>query len=190
MHYLPELYYFQEQKDFPFRQAVLITAITVSRWCTYFYARVIAPKSKHISPVEKSGLLPRNAAAREVFVADLVSWLLDNSFSEELFYLFLDDEPVPKSGKVAKFDHHDDTCCWVLSLTKTEFAQLQAVWKTNGLPEDLFYPKPDSLCVAYPGNSLQAKLLRALGIKKCYTPKQWEHKKVTDSPTAAATDKC
>jgi hypothetical protein len=112
---------------------------------------------------------------REVFIADLVGWLFENSIIDDLFCLFLDSEPTPKPGKVAKFDHHDDTCCWVLNLTETEFAHLQAVWRANGLPEDLFYPERAGLCIPYPGMGLKARLLRALGIQKCYTPKQWEN---------------
>ena len=174
MHYLPELHYLQEQRDFPFRQALLITATTVSRWCAYFHARIIAPKAGYAGPLEKSGPLPEDIPRREALVADLVSWLLDNSAVDDLFSLFLDDEPTPQPGKVAKFDHHDDTCCWVLNLTEAEFAHLQAAWKAHGLPEALFYPEQDGLCIPYPGTGLKARLLRALGVQKCYTPKQWE----------------
>ena len=187
MLYLPELYYLQEQKGFPFRQAVLITATAVSRWCTHFYARIIAPKTT--TPLEKGCPLPEDISHREAFVADLVDWLLDNSAIDELFCLLLDNEVTPQSGKVAKFDHHDDTCCWVLNLTPTEFAYLQATWEINGLPEDLFYPEQEGLCTFYPGGGLKAKLLRVLGVRRCYTPKQWEQERRRGSGlTLAAAD--
>lgn len=175
MRYLPELYYFEEQEDFPFRQAVLATATAVSQWCSHFYARVIVPLTKDTDPLEKGGLLPVDPQERQSFVADLVDWLFDNSAVDGLFCLFLDDEPAPQSGKTAKFDHHDDTCCWALNLMPDEFAHLQTTWKANGLPEDLFYPEHDGLCVPYPGTGLKARLLRALGVQRCYTPKQWEN---------------
>lgn len=175
--YFPELRYCQEKKGFPFRQAVLITATTVSRWCTHFYARVIAPKTKASTPLEKSGLLPEDISRREAFVADVVNWLLDNSAIDELFCLLLDHEATPQPGKVAKFDHHDDTCCWVLNLTPTEFAYLQATWKAKGLPEDLFYPEQEGLCILYTGTGWKAKLLRALGVRRYYTPKQWKQER-------------
>jgi hypothetical protein len=153
---------------------VLITTTTVSRWCTCFHARLLAPANNYTTPSEKSGLLPENAAEREAFVAELVGWLFDNSSPDEQFCLFLDDEPIPKPGQVAKFDHHDDTCCWALTLTEAQFARLQAVWKANGLPKDLFCPEQDGLCLPFPGTGLKAKLLRVIGVRKCYTPKQWE----------------
>lgn len=186
MLYLPELYYLQEQKGFPFRRSVLITATTVSRWCSSFYAQIIAPKSNYTGPLEKSGFLPEDAVEREGFVTELVGWLLDNSSVDDLFCLLLDDEPYPKADKVAKFDHHDDTCCWVLNLTEAEFAHLQAVWQANRLPEDLFYPEHHGVCVPYPGTGLKAKWLRLLGVKKCYTPKQWVNREQTAQPAAAA----
>lgn len=173
MLYLAELYYLQDQRDFPFQKSVLVTATTVAQWCTHFYARVIASRS-HLTLTEKKGLLPTNPQEKEIFVAQLVDWLFENSISDELFCLLLDNEPVSRSGKVAKFDHHDDTCCWVLNLTEDEFAECQAKWLANGLPNDLFYPEHRTLCMPYPGVGLKAKLLRAFGAQKCYTPKQWQ----------------
>jgi len=171
MRYLPELYYLQDKRDFPFQKSVLVTATTVAQWCTHFHARIIAPKN-HILPIEKEGLLPTAPQEKETFVAQLVDWLFENSISDELFCLLLDDKPVPRSGEEAKFDHHDDTCCWVLNLTEEEFTECQAKWWANGLPKDLFYPEQESLCIPSPGRGLKAKLLRVLGVKKCSTPKQ------------------
>ncbi len=141
MLYLSNLDYLQEQEDFPFRHAVLVTATAIGRWSNHFHAKLIAPKSKHIGLIDKRGRLPLNEQHKETFIADLVRWIFENSFCDELFCLLLDDEPIPKPGKIAKFDHHDDTCCWVINLSEIEFAQLQHIWRTNGLPEDLFYPE-------------------------------------------------
>jgi len=173
MVYVPELY-LEDVKSFPVQDAVLVTVTTVSRWCSHYRAELIAPKSKQIVPRCKSGALPTNAQEREAFVAELVSWIFDSSLMYTLFYLRLDDEPVPQQGNVTKFDHHDDTDCWALDLTEGEFAELQAAWQAHGLPNDLFYPAEKTLCVPYPGTGLMARLLRAIGAQRCYTPKQWE----------------
>lgn len=179
MCYLPELYYYlQDQSDFPFRKAVLTTAVAVSQWSSCFYAKLITPKSRKFTPAEQSGPLPRNVQEKRTCVAELVSWLFENSTVDELFCLFIDDEPLPQPGRVAKFDHHDDTCCWVLNLSENEFGQLQRIWRTDRLPEDLFYPKQNSILIPYPGAGLKARLLRAVGAQKIYTPKQWESERI------------
>lgn len=108
-------------------------------------------------------------------VAELVSWLCENSWVQDLFYLLLDDAPVAQSGQVAKFDHHDDTGSWALDLAQNEFAELQAAWKEHSLPKDLFYPEGNAFCLPYPGGGLKAWLLRSAGVKKCYTPRQWDN---------------
>jgi hypothetical protein len=176
MFYVAELYYLQNGSDVPFRDAVWVTATTVSRWSSYYRAELLAPESKQISPTSKSGALPTDPQEKKAFVADLVSWIFESSMMDTLFYLRLGDEPVPKSGGVAKFDHHDDTCCWVLDLPESEFAELQAAWQAHGLPQDLFYPQGKGMCVPVPGTGLMARLLRSLGVQRCYSPKQWENK--------------
>lgn len=175
MPYLPELLYLRDQKDFPFQTAVRVTATAISRWSSYFTAKLIAPTSKKIGVLEKNGPLPIDAQAKETFVAETVSWIFENSFTDDLFCLFLDDEPATRSGKVAKFDHHDDTCCWMLNLLESEFAELQSIWSTNGLPKDLFYPAQSGVCIQYPGTGLKARIFRAIGVTQGYTPKQWEN---------------
>jgi hypothetical protein len=173
MIYLAELYYLQDQPGFPFHKAVSITATAVARWCNYFYARLIAPKANS-TVEERQGPLPAAAHEKETFVAECICWLLENSMTPQLFCLLLDDEPLPRSGRVAKFDHHDDTCCWALNLSELEFVELQRVWKTHNLPEDLFYPEHQNRCLPYPGTNWKARLLRVLGVQKCYTPRQWD----------------
>lgn len=175
--YVAELHYLQDHKDtFPYREAVRLTAMAVSRWCTYYQARLIMPRSNDIQPQERTGRLPDDLAARERFVGELVDWLFANSLCDDLFALFLDDKPLPRPKPMCKFDHHDDTCCWVLDLSEDEFAALQAIWREHGLPEDLFYPSEKAICVPYQGQGLGGKLLEKLGAQKCYTPKQWEER--------------
>jgi hypothetical protein len=177
MLYLPELYYLQDQPDFPLSKAIEVTAVTVSRWCFWYEARLIAPASKSITPIQKSGPLPAELQARQKFVGELVAWLVNNSNPPDLFALRLDDQALPKQDRVARFDHHDDTDCWVLNLSPQEFSELQLAWQAHGLPADLFYPEGMQICVPYPGKSWRARLLRRLGGQRCYTPKQWEREK-------------
>ncbi len=174
MRYLAELYYLQDQRRFPFRKAVTTTATVVAQWCNYFHAKIIAPTTKRVRPLERSGSLPKNLQEKEIFVAELLKWLFENSITDELFCLLMDVKPVPQPGVVSKFDHHDDTCCWVLNLDENEFSELQTKWREQGLPEDLFFPEGQGLCVPYPGEGVKARFLRALGMQKCYTPKQWQ----------------
>jgi hypothetical protein len=177
MLYSPELYYLQDNKNFDFRKAVVVTATTVARWCNYYEAKLLASKSRDVAQRPKRGSLPSDLQEKEVFLTELINWIFENSWVDDLFVLFLDDEPVPRSEGVAKFDHHDDTCCWVLNLTGGEFAELQAAWEAHDLPRDLFYPPPEvDYCIPVPGNGLKARVLRFFGVKNCYTPKQWEMK--------------
>ena len=176
MLYVPERY-LEDVQNFPFQHAVRVTATTVSRWCSHYRAELIAARSEQIAPTRKSGALPTDAEEKEAFIADLVGWIFENSPTYTLFYLRLDDKPVPQQGGVAKFDHHDDTCCWAIDLIESEFAKLQAAWQAHGLPHDLFYPAEKTVCVPFPGRGLKARLLRALGFQKCYTPRQWASQK-------------
>ena len=176
MHYLAELYYLQDQEGFPFRKAVTVTATAVAHWCGYFYAKIIAPITKQVEPLERSGSLPESLQEKEAFVAELLQWLFENSIADEPFCLLLDDKPLSQPGVVAKFDHHDDAGCWVLTLSDHEFSELQTRWREEGLPEDLFYPESQGLCIPYPGEGIKSRILRALGVQQCYTPKQWERK--------------
>lgn len=174
MIYTAELFYWQDRQSFPFQKAFLVTARTVAQWCTHYHAKLLAPARNYQGAIEKRGILPNESTEKTSFVTDLVQWIFANSEIDELFYLLLDNQPVQQANRVAKFDHHDDTCCWVLNLTEIEYAILQHSWSENGLPINLFYPQQETLCLPYPGNSLKAKVLRLLGVQKCYTPMQWQ----------------
>lgn len=179
MRYAAELFYWQDQQDFPFQKAVLVTAKTVAQWCAYFHTRVLSSSKRSEHLLERKGALPTDTREKEAFVTELLLWLWDHSDVEDVFYFLLDDEPVPQAGKVAKFDHHDDTCCWFLNLTESEFLTLQDAWRNNDLPIDLFYPEQKMIRVPYPGNGWKAKALRLLGVQRCYTPLQWQKDKST-----------
>ena len=180
--YSAELYYFQDQKDFPFSKGVLVTAETVGSWCSFYQARLLSPK-KGVQERLREGQLPADKLEKQKFIAGLFEWIQNNSLVPDLFALFLDSEPIKdptgfKNPYCPKFCHHDDTCCWDISLTEQEFSQLKLAWKTNNLPEDLFYPAGLGICVPYKAKSFLGKMFIGIfGGQRCYTPKQWEMEK-------------
>ncbi len=168
--YLPELFYWQDMADFPFERAMRVTAVTIARWCTYYYARLIAPLNGR-SARPRAGLLP--PTERETFVAHLLDTIWQDSATPELFTLYLHQAPLP-AHEAALFDHPDDTCCWSLHLSPAQFAELVAAWQAHNLPADLFYPAGREHIIPWPGQSLWARLWRRLGVTRVYTPRQWQ----------------
>jgi len=140
MLYAPNLHYFFSQKDFPFEKAFLVTASAVARSCTHYLAELITPVAG-VEEKEKSGELPKDPHELARSLSEIVKWLFSSSENPELFAFFIDDAELGSDPKkIAKFDHHDDTCCWVLNVSEDEFAGLQDAWRSEGLPEDLFTP--------------------------------------------------
>ncbi|MCC2631618.1 MAG: hypothetical protein K0S20_317 [Patescibacteria group bacterium] len=165
MIYAPELYYFFDTPGFPLMQAVKVTVKSVASFCDRYEARLLAPKPG-TTEVEQSGNLPRSTD-------DLIDWFELNSDSNDLFSLFMWSADQ-KESDIAKFDHHDDTCCWALNLSEDEFKIVQKAWRENGLPEDLFFPADQEKTA--PEKVRYLKGLFTLTFKKTYTPKQWEAK--------------
>lgn len=189
--YLPETFYFNKDrlmkrdKDFRmdgFETAVEVTARKVGEWCNYYAAELLSP-IKEARITKKEGELPKNKKERDNFIKQLTKWIFENSETDELFALFLSDGPVfahnarGKSPSCPKFCHHDDTCCWDLSLTEKEFKDLQKEWKSNGLSADLFYESSRTICIPNKPGSL-GKFFRIFGLnfesKRCYSPREWE----------------
>lgn len=158
MIYHPELYYFFDTKDFPLERALLVTAKAVSKYCKEYSAELVVPQ-KGINDKSRAGELPKAKVDREILIDEIFDWIKDNSEFSDMFALFLYGSPRNSNPEECdKFDHHDDTCCWALNLTDEEFKEVQAEWRKNDLPDDLFYN-------------------RDLGIQKgwhYYSPKQWE----------------
>lgn len=141
MLYLQEDYYFNDQKIFPFRKAVLVTAQTVGAWCGFYRAVLLVPK-KGIKEKMRQGALPQEKSEKDRFIADLTDWIFENSLFEGTFSLQLDTAPIGrKSRDPKKFDNPDGHCCWTLDLTPDEFARVRDTWRANGLPDDLFKMK-------------------------------------------------
>lgn len=158
MRYLPELNYF-DKKDFPFEKAFAVTAGAVSDFCSHYYIEVLAPK-KGIREKIRKGELPKGDRLK--FIQGLLEWLWESSDLPSIFAFFLDKKIVDsRSHNDVVFDHHDDTCCWLLNLTDDEFKQVRDAWEKQGLPRDLFYPETqEGVRIPVRGNSLKQKIFR------------------------------
>ncbi|MFH1848593.1 MAG: hypothetical protein ABH879_00225 [archaeon] len=179
MLYNSELHYFFDTPGFPFEKAVKVTGKQLSAWCRGYRAELLSPK-KEVKAVIKAGLLPDRLKERKIFAENIVTWIFDNSVCNDLFALFLYKKYPPEKDKPAKFDHHDDTCCWFLDLAPKEFDALKTSWKKNGLPADLFYPNSQAKLVPNRAGFI-TKGLKSLGFKvesfTCYTPLRWKYRK-------------
>ena len=135
---------------------------------------------KEVTDTKKEGKLPSDKKEKDIFIQNIIEWIFDKSDLEDMFLLFLGGKSVltDKSTSV-KFDHHDDTCCWVLNLTEKEFRQLKNNLKKNNLPEDLFYESSKGKCIPNKPKTLTGFFFHSLGFRrsKYYTPKQWEMEK-------------
>lgn len=161
MIYQPELYYFYDgnsPKQAFLMQAVLVTAETIGSFSENYKTRLISPKGK-IESKERSGSLLGQSEEKILQTKTIVNWIFNESMLPDTFYLIIGYDPRDKE-EIAKFDHHDDTDCWALNLTKEEFEKLQEAWEKSGLPTDLFYPED---------KGIQEK-------NHYYTPKQWANK--------------
>ena len=170
MIYLSEIEYLRN-RNFPFKKAVRVTAKAVTKWCKIYSAGIIACK-QGVSKDEIRGKLPNNKIEKEKIVDTTINWIFKNSCVRDLFALFLYKDA---SMKHSKFDHHDDTCCWILNLTKEEFKQLQKEWKSNNLPADLFYPQNKGIFAQKIPSKLDKLFDSTTGY--CFSPRAWEKQK-------------
>ncbi len=156
MIYSPELQYFFDTADFPFWKVFLVTAEHLSEYAGAYDVHLF--DRADVDNPKIAGTLPDDPADRRAKIIGLAQWARDTVKNDGVFAFFLyragkDDQKEP-----ALFDHHDDTCCWVLNLREAEFKSLQKAWRKAGLPVDLFYPSDQGH--------------REGGFY--YTPKQWE----------------
>ncbi len=178
MRYFPEFYYFYDQKGFPFEQAVLVTAMKVSEWCTHYQAELTGP-TKVV--MKRQGALPLEAQEKQAFVQGLVRWVLSNSYPDD-FALFLGDfEMSQNKDELALFQHGHGICCWDLKMAEQQFQELQQAWEQHALPKDLFYQEGRQTIVALPTGSI-LKEYDYTGVPcVTYSPKRWEEKQRKES---------
>lgn len=155
--------YYSDKIDYI--KVVKIVASYTASFCELFEAGIIAPKKKYKGIRNKSGQLPVDN--KDEFLSETIDWIIENSEFNDLFKLFLYNNPIsPTEPRI--FDHHDDTCCWVLNLTNDQFIELKNVLLSNNLPEDLFYEPSKLICLKAKG------ILGFLGFNKCFTPKEYK----------------
>lgn len=179
MLYTTELYYFFDQKDFPFEKALLTAVKSVGENCVYYKAKLLSPK-KGVKEIKREGKFPENSEEKQRCIEELINWIFENSECLELFSLFMDSEEIDfkkSQGKNLKFDHHDDTCCWIMGLDDKEFDNLRKSLIKENLPEDLFYESGKEIMVPQPLGPV-SRFFGYFGItsenNKIYTPKRWE----------------
>lgn len=170
MIYLPELHFFYDQNDFPTKKAVFVIAKFCAKKCNGFEAKLLAPRSKNDEKT-KEGSLSKVTKQREAKVKELLEWIYDNSLFDLYYFKLFRDYP---KNKEAMFDHHDDTCCWILRLiNEAEFSELKEELRKNHLPKNLFYPESAGICIPVtPGPIIKFLNLIGFNIKasRCYSP--------------------
>ncbi len=179
MIYLPELYYFFDEKSVEFPKAIQITAGHISRTASYYEAEILYPL-KGAKKEARSGDLTGTPAEREAVISEIFTWIQTNtnSATPDLFKVIIGNDP---SNPDSTFSHYDDNCCWALNLTRSEFTDLQQTWKDHGLPTDLFYSETETICKIKPPGPLRT-FLANFGIswesKSCFSPKRWQAEKI------------
>lgn len=148
-----------------FAKLVTVAASFVSTKTEFYNAELTLPADRTIAEKVRQGALPEEK--REEFIKHLVDWLIKNSLNQELFKLMLYNEPA-SSSEPMPFDHHDDSCCWVLNLSESDFEEFKLFLESHSLPVDLFYKSTESVLVKNKG------ILGILGFQKSYTPKEYE----------------
>jgi hypothetical protein len=124
-----------------FRRAFIAIAAEIGQWCRYIKYSLIAYVGKKKSSED---FVRKEPLKRRKQIEGILDWIEINSWHNrfDLFVFFMDPsdvDPLPSGGH--KFDHHDDTCCWLLNLTATEFGMVQEALVAEGLPKDLFITK-------------------------------------------------
>jgi hypothetical protein len=178
MIYLADTFYWHDP-NFPAMEALRVTATTVGKWCRYYDARLLAPRKCDSAEVNRWGRLPDAPGDRVAFIGSLLEWL-ERCSVVWTFRLVMDDSPIEKETlEDPTFALYDELGALELNLTREEFADLQAAWRAAGLPDDLLAPAGEFFCIPWPGEGLFARLLRVLGVQKCYSPREAMHAGVT-----------
>lgn len=182
MTLLPEDYYFSKE-DFPVEKAVLVTAKVLGKYCSFYKAVLMNPLKKKEKEIMRVGNLPEGE--EDKVIEEIIGWISKNNMGGLTFdfRLLMGDLPYSEDGYDGEEGmvniYHGFSCCASLEVDYEQFAELQKVWKDNGLPEDLFYPDYKAVEVKKdPGWFL--RFLHSLGFSGesvvIYSPKQWEEK--------------
>ncbi len=174
MYYLVERYYFDSHPPIVgLREALAITAKAVARYSTHYRAELLTPKRGTPLPTIRAGALPSPEEEKDHLVEALITWLYTYSVGETFRLVLL-------RGEEEVFHFPEVHVDWYLHITPAEFKGLRDIWRAHGLPEDLFFPEDNLRCVPWPGHRWRDRLWRLLGVRKCFTPREWMTKSASE----------
>ena len=138
MPYVANMKYFPEGETEFLKKILPVVIETIGQFCRYYSVGVWTQKK--IRPKFTRGAFPDDQKEKREMLHAVSEYITDN-LESELFTLFMDSEKLSGWGRRKqgrKFDHHDDTDCWVLFLTEEEFRTLRSAFHLHGSPEDIF----------------------------------------------------
>lgn len=144
-----------------FGQAVRITARCVARWADRYLARPCSHRD-----LVRQGEMPANMVEREALIDDLFDWLtaLPGPLSGDVLNLYQGDTVLLEQG--------DGMASGTLTITDTQFTELQGCWGAHDLPRDLYYPASDERTAVDPVE----KFGGIVRVQQRYSPRRWERR--------------
>ena len=138
-------------------------------WARAYEARLILPR-RDTAPAERAGPLPEDVGERQALLRQVLAWIRESSECSDCFVLRLLGR---EEGEQPLFEFHDLPHDWSLFLTAHQWEAVQAALREAGLPDDLFFEADRMRCVPWPGTRWRDRLLRRLGVQRCFTPREW-----------------
>ncbi|MEJ0021689.1 MAG: hypothetical protein WDN47_03890 [Candidatus Doudnabacteria bacterium] len=177
MQYLVETFYIH-QEGFDVIKAIEVTAQSIAQWANYYQVKIHFAEKK-VTENEKTGPLPEEKLKKSEIAGELLQWVSKNSKPGWEFDMRFVLSELPEAEKPI-FAYYDGPWNMSLELHPDEFKELQEIWKLNNLPEDLFFPLYQQICILLPPGKF-VKFLNMLGLnfqsQRCLSPKEWELEK-------------
>ena len=148
-----------------FKKIVLITANYCATFTKSYTAKLLTPQ-KGVKENVRTGELQKNS------IPELLRWITQNSTTTDTYKLLLYKHFPIEKNESPIFCYYE-SCCWYMDLSDEQFKELKKILHKEGLPEDLFHLRDQTVCVPSKG------FWGWLGIKKCYSPKQWQEVNAT-----------
>lgn len=161
LHYLPDEFHFVDRDDISLALFARMTTKYVAQWSDQYEAHLVGGGDAHV----QKGHLPETPEARAALIEALFDWLgrLDKRVPAAAVSLYLGDLPLFLQ---------DDGVPGILTLTPTQFAELQVEWSRHGLPRDLYYPSSEQRVVIEPIEWFGGVVL----VEQRYSPLRWLHR--------------
>lgn len=141
-----------------FELAVRITVRCVAQWADRYLARPCSHRD-----LVRQGEMPASVVEREALIDDLFDWLtaLPGPLSGHVLNLYQGDTVLLEQG--------DGMASGTLTITDTQFTELQGCWGTHDLPRDLYYPASDERTAVDP----MEKFGGIIRVQQRYSPRRW-----------------